>query len=281
MDSRRVLYVALAVSTVFHLSMVTVFSISVWLPVETINYYTFDIVEVDRPVPVAPPPTEVEPVPLPSLNDELTLNTDLPRLEPDQQLQLEPPVMEPVSLEPALPEIELPRLQFAELERIRLREEGFRVQTRYRGLGGANRDDLWARFGEELDQLRGAFARLPFSNDAPEEDAPMPVSRPAEGIAVYIEWMGEPKDRDLLFSPPIDALWKLDPDTLTEPISLVFRVSPEGEVIEVMAPVEDEEGVVASAGKALTRYRFAPVEGDNVHDQHGTLLIAPDRESSL
>ena len=111
--------------------------------------------------------------------------------------------------------------------------------------------------------------------------ARVPVSRPAEGIAVYIEWMNEPKDRELLFSPPIDALWRLDPDSLTQPISLVFRVSPEGQVIEVIAPIDDEEGIVASAGKALTRYRFSTIEEDDARDQHGTLLIAPDREPAL
>jgi hypothetical protein len=117
--------------------------------------------------------------------------------------------------------------------------------------------------------------------DEEHATALQPVSRPVEGLALYIDWMSAPEDRELIFAPPIDALWRLDPTSLVEPIAIMFKVNPEGQVIEVMTPIEDEDGVVASAGKALIKYQFAPLESDFDNDQYGTLLIAPDEGPSL
>jgi hypothetical protein len=91
--------------------------------------------------------------------------------------------------------------------------------------------------------------------------------------------MSEPRERELLFSPPIEALYKIEPEELAEPITLVFRVNPRGEVVEVLTPLPDDAGIVVSAARALTTYRFAPLEEPNTWDQHGTLLITPARDT--
>jgi hypothetical protein len=61
---------------------------------------------------------------------------------------------------------------------------------------------------------------------------------------------------------------------------LVFRVNARGDVTEVFAPVEDEQGIVVAMGKALLKYRFAPIEDTSGEDQSGTLTLAPDLEST-
>jgi hypothetical protein len=156
-----------------------------------------------------------------------------------------------------------------------MRERGMRALAEFEP--GRPRDS-WARFISEIGRLDDALRQLPLFDSAPKEEAaPAPVSRPVDGLAVYIDWMGEPEDRELIFSPPIDALWGIEPTRMTESISVVFKVNPQGEVIEVLTPVEDEQGIVAGAGRALLKYRFAPLEGPGQGDQYGTLIIAPER----
>jgi len=103
------------------------------------------------------------------------------------------------------------------------------------------------------------------------------VSTPMAGFGVYIEWMSEPKERALLFSPPIQALWGVDPSRFDQPVALVFAVNPQGKVTEVQVPLEDEDGVVASVGAALLKYVFDPLQGDEPALQRGTLLVRAER----
>ncbi|MCC6488943.1 MAG: hypothetical protein IT364_15700 [Candidatus Hydrogenedentes bacterium] len=271
----RTFNISLVISSLFHLSMVTVFSIYIWIPVEEIDYYTFDIVDpVTHESVIRGPRDQLR---VPSLEDTLR--------------PLEPPVLpgpelgslalsNPEPMGPERPQITLPTLEIAELERLHVREEGLRARSQF-DMGGT--PDAWSRFSAEVGRLQDALRRLTDFDDVDteEEGENAPVSRPVDGLALYVEWMGEPENRELIFSPPIDALWKLDPQSLAEPIAIMFKVNAEGEVIEVMTPVEDEEGVIASAGKALIKYRFAPLESGSDSDQYGTLLIAPDEGPEL
>jgi hypothetical protein len=269
----RAFKISLGISTLFHLSMVTLFSIYIWIPVEEIRYYAFDIVDPRTHESVFRGPRNV--LRVPSMEDALRSTVA------DTAATLEPlSLSAPESLTPELPQISLPRLEIAELERLQVREEGSRIQSHFDREGP---QDPWARFGREIGRLQDALRQLATFDTLDEEEdfAHQPVSRPVAGLALYIDWMSAPENRELIFSPPIDALWRLDPRTLVEPIAIMFKVDPEGQVIEVMTPVEDAEGVIASAGKALIKYRFAPLEPGVEGDQYGTLLIAPDEGPPL
>jgi hypothetical protein len=269
----RAFKISLGISTLFHLSMVTLFSIYIWVPVQEIRYYTFNFFD----------PVTHEPL-IRGLRNELRVPTIEEALNPSASETM--PGMKPLSLstpenlEPELPQISLPRLEVAELERLQVREEGLRIRSHFEREGP---QDPWARLGREFGRLQDALRQLAAFDLLDEEQttALQPVSRPVEGLALYIDWMSAPEDRELIFAPPIDALWRLDPTSLVEPIAIMFKVNPEGQVIEVMTPIEDEDGVVASAGKALIKYQFAPLESDFDNDQYGTLLIAPDEGPSL
>ncbi|GMU94076.1 MAG: hypothetical protein AMXMBFR4_31340 [Candidatus Hydrogenedentota bacterium] len=266
----RRLTVALFVSALFHLSMVTLFSIYIWVPVNPIHYYEFDIVDpVTRQSVI-----HGQRLRLPSLEEALASPPNVnPLLAPDSSLT----ISGPEDLATVLPDISLPTLEIAELERLHMRERGMRALAEFEP--GRPRDS-WGRFISEIGRLDDALRQLPLFSGPDDEAgrAPVPVSRPVEGLAVYVDWMGEPEDRELIFSPPIDALWGVAPSRMTESISVVFKVNPQGEVIEVLTPVEDEQGIVASAGRALLKYRFAPLEGSTQGDQYGTLIIAPERD---
>lgn len=269
----RAFNISLGVSILFHLSMVTLFSIYIWIPVRELEYYTFDIVDpVTHESVIRAPRNELK---VPSIED--ALNPIGATVPPELEALA---LSAPESLDPALPQISLPRLEVAELERLQVREEGLRIRSHFEQEGP---QDPWARFGREIGKLQDALRQLAAFDTLEETDQPahLPVSRPVDGLALYIDWMSAPEDRELIFSPPIDALWRIDPKSLVEPIAIMFRVNPEGQVIEVMTPIEDDEGVVASAGRALIKYRFAPLEGDVKDDQYGTLLIAPDEGPAL
>ncbi len=269
----RSLLAALSVSVVFHLSMVTLFSIVFEFPVQHIDYYDFRILSEEPAATQAPerqPPRRL--AALPTLENPLR-RAELGGLDRDA---------EPDAWTPRLPAIELPRLEFAEMEMLELREEGLSIRSRLAEFFDAPLSDPWSRIGRSLERLSDALTPSRFFDDEQdrltERAAPRLVTRPAEGFEAYVEWMSEPRDRELLFSPPIEALFALRAPELTEPITLVFRVNPAGEVIEVLTPLPDDAGVVVSAARALTKYRFAPLEDPlGARDQHGTLLITAER----
>ncbi len=275
----RAFTVAVGISVAFHLSMVTFFSIGVRFEINTPRYFRFDIVKTPQARPAAETPDSAR-LRAPSiedganvfnsnsaqheLSDSLDIGVDMPRLH-------EPP------------EVLLPTLEFDNLERLRLREQSIAASNRTLESFDNLPNDSWAQFGRELEQFRRAtLGRLPFlGEESPvEEPSPQRVSVPAEGFEVYIEWMSEPFERQLLFSLPIEALWRIDPRTLQKPISFTFRAGPDGRVREVLqgALIEDED-LAASVLKALLHYRFAPLPEGQSQDQQGTLLITAARRA--
>jgi len=254
--------------------MVTLFSIVFEFPVKHVEYYPFHILSEE-----------------PDFAREAdAASTDRISTLPTLVNPLRGPEFEAMDLgaESAgwvsgLPSIELPRLEFAEMEMLEAREEGLTIRSRLAEFLDAPLSEPWARLGRSLERLGNALTPSRLFDDEDEtvieQPAPKLVARPAEGFEAYVEWMSEPRDRELLFSPPIEALFKVRPEDLIEPITLVFRVNPRGEVVEVLTPLPDEAGVVVSAARALTTYRFAPLDEPAGRDQHGTLLITSARRT--
>jgi len=279
--------VALVVSTLFHLSMVSVFSIVLWFPRYDVRYYPVEIVQ------------QYAAAALPRLAKRDTgAGRDVLRVpSPDRMFETAGAFAEegggllqtagveelavgggdfPDEAWVSLPPIELPRLEFADLERLRTREESLRIRSQFSDLFEERTEDSWAMFSRHLRGIGGALTRWTSGRPAPDKGGPIRVSSPAPGFALYIEWMSSPKDRELLFSPPIRALWGVDPAGFRDSIAFVFKVNPQGKVTEVQVPVEDDEGITDGVGGALSRYRFAPLEGEDARDQRGTLLLVAE-----
>jgi hypothetical protein len=249
----RVFAIALLVSILIHLSMVTLFRIVIYFPRIDIPYYDFRIVQA-RATPVD---SQVyrEVLSIPTADeafDRLTAET-----EPS-----EPPIS-------GLPPIELPTVRFAEMDLLRLERQSLETRSRYNELFDQPRD-TWSQFGQQLSSVRH---RLFGEGDLSAPPAQVPVSQPAPGFAAYLEWMNEPRDRKPLSVSRIDALWGLSPDALPGSVALVFRVNREGKVTFVQAPLEDEAGIVDSAAAALLKYRFEPLPSSAPTTQTGTFII--------
>lgn len=260
---RRGLYIAFALSAALHLSMVTVFTIVIHFPRVDIQYRDFTIV----PVPVyVPEPAPVEP-PAPE-TAATTPSTD--------QLALRGPD----SLSP-LAGIQLPTLEFAELERLRVRQESAQTLSRYDDLFQAPAGDSWSRFSRSLSGLGKTLSGLRLTGPADEEtpldlndaSAPGLSLRPAEGYEARIVWASEPKDRQLLFAPPVDALWNVDPATLARPIEVVLQVNELGKVVNVLSPNVDARELVDAVQATALSYRFEPLTLEGSGDQMATLRI--------
>ncbi len=264
MGRDRVFTIALAVSLMVHLSAVTLFSIVITFPRSSPASLALALVPPEgwQVVSLA---TDTPPPSLAGSSFDLGDIGDL-RLEggPEQA--------------GILPRIELPTLHFAELERLGFREKSLALSSHYDDMFRHKRTDSWSRFGEELGGLSAALSRLRLSWGSDlDEGPPEPATRPAEGFETYIEWFSEPKDRQLIYSPPIEALWDIDPAKLEQPITMVFAVNPAGKVVEIMPPVEDEAGIVASTTQALWKYRFEPISAEKRKRQRGTLVLTRAR----
>ena len=261
------------ISLLLHLSMFTLFSIVILLPREDIVYYHVEIVEAaTTPRPSASPAESV--LRVPSLDASFHRTPDLSdSSDPSGSPALEKPSL----LLRSLPDVEFPALDFAQVDRLRLRPDSLQVRPRYDDVFRTVPSDSWARFGSGISRLRDALSRLPlFERSSLEQDQERPayIGREAEGFNVYIEWMSEPRDREIIFAPPMDALLRLQPAQLAEPMALLFRVNPQGRVVNVQVPLEDGAGIVAAVRDTLFKYRFAPLDAPSPRDQSGTLLIS-------
>ncbi|HUW59663.1 MAG TPA: hypothetical protein VMZ06_01555 [Candidatus Bathyarchaeia archaeon] len=265
----RAFRVALVISGILHLSTVSVFSIMIWFPRHDPKYFSVEIVRQESAPGAAAAPTHGGALRVRSA-EELFAGDDVgssgDRIAENAM----------ADAWAGLPPIELPRIEFGEFERLRTREESLKIRSQFTELFDMRPKDSWELFSAEL---RGLGQRLRSGLMGREAPAPAPrpvrVSTPAPGFGIYVQWMGSPYDRQLLFSPPVQALWDVDAVEVAGPIALAFTVNPQGKVIEIQIPVEDEKGLASAIGTALLNYRFAPLsEGDR--DQRGTLLVAPE-----
>jgi hypothetical protein len=256
--------------------MVTFFSIVVMFERQEVTYSTLELVEF------AAAPAAARASELPWNADRVTLrgpDAMIESLQPDPlpfdssgqgDLRIEVPGL----LERQIPLVVLPKLEFAELERLRMRQEGFAPELSPDSYLHRRYRDPWAQFGRGIGELSDALKRIGAeevrSVDLEPQPAPTLVSRPAPGFEAYIEWMADPRDRLVVSAPPIQALWGRDPGELEGPISLLFTVKADGRVVEVLNPVDNE--LTTSIGIALSKYRFAPLVGSD-RNQQGTYRI--------
>lgn len=231
---------ALTVSLLFHLSMITVFQIVIALPSDPVEYYEVRLVSSPE-----------EPA--------RTSDAAAAARGPDTL------ALSGAALYDPLPAVALPIVEFAELERLRIRYDASAPLT---GMGRFLEDtaptDSWARFGGELQRLGRTLREIALPGQetgaARAGEAQQYLThRPAEGFEAYIEWSGPPRDRELLFSPPIRALWNLNPAEVTRPFEIVFKVDTAGRVVNVWSPMLDDSGVIDDVQMTVLQYRFAPL----------------------
>ena len=258
-EAGRGFAVALIVSAIFHLSMVTVFRIVTYIPREDIRFTEFTIVSVTP---------EVEPWP--------AVDVLAPVGDTGPQLALR-------GLAGPDFGVQLPTIEFAELDRLRVREESVPDPIRPESLFREPSDDSWARFSRGLSNMSRNLTQLRLSGAPGVEDPgplplektapPRPASRPAEGFEAYVVWAGEPKDRKLLFAPPIEALWDIDPAEFTQPIEIVLKVNALGRVVNVFSPNLDARELVDAVQLSALQYRFEPLAVGDVTSQTATLRV--------
>jgi len=278
----RAFKVALVISGMFHLSMVSVFSIMIWFPRHDLKYFRVEIVRQQMAAGQEPEtPVRSQPLRLRS-REELFSAEEIAGAGDGSGVMAEALGVDsitgpeaPAGFEP-LPPIDLPKIEFAQLDRLRTRQESLKIRSEFSELFDARPRDSWELFSEEL---RGLGRRLTSGLTGAAAQAPprrpVRVSTPAPGFGIYVQWMSAPYDRQLLFSPPVQVLWEMNAVEVAAPIALAFTVNPQGKVVDIQIPVEDEQGLSTAIGTALLNYRFAPLrEGDKL--QQGTLLVAPE-----
>jgi len=264
MARSHALTAALVVSVLFHLSMVSVFSIVIRFPSQAIRYLPLEIVQQ-----VAEKLARTQPygaLHAPSPKDFLE--------EHGPEALTADTTAEPWD---TLPAVELPRLQLAVSDPLRTREQSLRIRSQFSELFEPKPPevpDSWAAFTRELRGIGPTLSRLTFPVEPEKEKAVQRVSTPVPGIGMYIEWIGEPRQRKVLLAPPMEALLGIDPGQLAEPIAIVFTVNEQGKVTNVQAStVGENAAAVEGVREALQGYLFEPLETGKTQEQRGTLLI--------
>ncbi len=258
---KRRFQAALGLALVFHLSMITIFEIVIPFPRNDPEYYNVSI--------VSSPASSPEPTSNGRTGDTLALSGALRFAD-------------------GVPTVELPVIEFAELDRLRVRYDASEPLPDLDDFFEPARPaDSWARFGGELHRLGRSLRDFALPG---ERGATVPAAgaqaqslthRPAEGFEAYIEWNTSPHDRELLFAPPIRALWEIRPTDLRRPLEIVFKVAPSGRVVNVWSPMIDEGGLIDDVQITVLQYRFAPLAdyGDTAsptassQEQSGVLFI--------
>jgi hypothetical protein len=262
MQRDRTFLSCFALSLFLHLTMVTLFSIELRYEQKPIRYYPFDIVDVRR---IEPAP------PMQSSKFDLSADVTLPVVGDGSEYLA------------SLPKISLPTLDLDEFPALNLPVP--RYEDARQSGNPLRLQDAWARFGEEIQGVRNAlrnvppFDLLPVPESpqqpaAPVETAAVESLRPAPGVRGHIEWMAEPHDRKLLYSPPPPPQWHDAQSRLARSLAVMFQVNPDGSVGQVIAPLEDHGEVVDGIVDALKRYRFEPQPG--VGSQPGSLVLEPE-----
>ena len=265
----RVLMMTVGVSALFHLSMVTLFSIYVWVPVNRPTYAQLEIKYLDpgRRVLAAMDMS----LHIPKFEGQVPERIADQPLSTPTELTFDTP--SPLTI--SLPEIALPTLDSALLERSEMIASSLRVRSAFEP---ETPQDSWARFigqiGKLEDRLREYTSLESIFPDDVEPERPALIAEPAEGLAMYVEWTGTPRHRKLVLGAPVDLLWRLDAKTMSAPLSLPFKVNALGEVVYVF-PVLASDEILASVAEALRQFRFAPLDEPTAGNQIGTLIVAP------
>lgn len=267
----RVFITMVSVSMLFHLSMVTLFSIYVYVPVSRPKYAQLDI-EYLEPGRIDLAASDLT-LRIPAMGGALTPETGSGVPDPPE----EGPLAATERLTLQLPEIAPPAFDSAQLER----SEMIASVTRALPLRLPDlEEDSWARSIGRIERIQDRLREYTSLDSvfpvAPNPHHFVPITQPIADIRMYIEWGREPLDRKLELRPPIDSLWRLDPKALEKPLGLAFKVNAAGEVVYVL-PTDDE--VLRDVADALKQFRFAPLDDPRSDDQIGTLVIAPEGNS--
>ncbi len=237
MEKRR-FRIAFVLALLFHLSMVTVFEIVIPFPRHDMAYFNVSLVASPTATATADNRT----------GDLLTLGGD-------------------PFLMAGLPPVDLPVVEFAEIDRLRIRYDASEPLPDLDGFFEPTHPaDSWSRFGGELHRLGRSLRELALPGDENTRTNTVPKPqrtlshRPAEGFEAYIEWSGAPYDRELLFAPPVKALWEVNPVGMTRQLEIVFKVNPAGRVTNVWSPMIEETELIDDVQLTLLQYRFAPLE---------------------
>ncbi|MCC6798373.1 MAG: hypothetical protein IT366_24885 [Candidatus Hydrogenedentes bacterium] len=254
----RVFITMVSVSLLFHISMVTLFSIYVYVPVSRPKYAQLAI-------------NYLEPVQSAIGSMELTLRApDLsnPPL-PAEQGDLAMPEAERLTLD--LPLISPPTLDISQLEQAEIIASKTSVQSSFREEQG----DLWARTIDRFERLEDRARELMSISSVFGEEAQrqvLAIDQPFAALSAYIEWNLEPRDRKFDPAPPSDMFQKIAATELDQPILLTFRVSPAGDVLYVYVDPGSNE-LVQEIAAALRMSHFTPLEDLSGGNQIGTLVI--------
>jgi hypothetical protein len=270
MPTNRAMGWAMGASALVHLSAVTVFSIVLYFPKHDIEYVSFQI-RPERPT-----------IALPDAK-KLTLSKLENPFEEDAEGGFGAEGATESSETAVIPDIQLPSVRFDELQALELAEQSLRLGRNYDDLFGARPRDAWARIGEGVGRLRDVLSGLPGlprHSESEEAQAPILVSRHANGFSIYVRWSTPPYARGVLWAQPIEALHETQPTDLAQPLALSFQVNPEGRVVFVPTPVDADDVLTESTAFALLEYRFEPITSQGAEIQLGTLLIRPEADGA-
>ena len=264
MAHNRPVIVCLTVSIVFHLSMISVFSIVIRFPSRYVHYASLELVEAATPSSFR----LTERI----KSDRLVLQAPEPMDDPDSKLAMDNPFQDTKYKDTwatSLP-IELPRLEFEEFER---REQSLRIRSKLTEDPKLPELDSWAAFNSKLKGLGSLIAGMADVEDEASFSDAARVGAPAPGFGLYLEWITEPKNRTLLFAPPAQSLWALDPHALHGPLEFAFKVDALGKVEEIQILTNDDKGVATEIANSILRYRFEPLQNEQPVVQRGTLIL--------
>ncbi len=314
MESNRVFYIALLISLVFHLSMVTVFSIQIPFFRPVITYHQFDVVNPRTLEPMFRPRSVT--LQMPNIEEMLRAQAfrdggDGPLRNPflarGAAAALDGGRPDPFA---ALPQVTLPQLDVADLSQIDIAAlSSPEVETGFlrRSEAALNLDEQVAALRESIASRRRIdeplpevppLEELPAPGEALEPRAPSErlgdgpgqslaeapsipngalSSQPALGYSATVEWLTRPTGRALLFAPPIPALAAANPESLPLPMRVLFEVDATGAVVDVLGMGGGPRAEQA-VREALADYRFAPAPG--TASQHGTLVIEAEPDDA-
>lgn len=207
---------AMAVSLVFHLSAITLFSIVIYFPKESLRYYRLSFVE-ERGEPIAAAAALAE-----------------------------SPLAARLTGQAPAAAINLPRLEFDPVGRLEIGRLNLGGTSFYEEDAEA-RPDTWAQFGTGIQRVRASLLELAGGDDAPLIEVPALGA----GVRTEADW-GAAAPRELLYAPP--ALFGARPRAGGE--EFLLTIAADGTVLSALAVTPGASGFADEATAYLVRCRF-------------------------
>jgi len=252
METRRqapfpVLGAALAGSALLHLSAITLFSIVLYFPKESIQYYDLFFYEAETP---AASSAELLPgAAFPA--------SELPRLTFGVQLaELAPPID----------------------TRLRITGDDLALRERI-GLGTSEpAPDSWERFGEGIQQVREGLRRLTLSSPSDlvlDAGGRADVVEVAPGLYGSFDWPAG-NARDILYAPPA-----MISQRLPEEVEFTLQINSDGRVGRAWTSAVEPMELLRTLQETLERYRFEPKASTVTLDDTVQLRIVPSGRADV